>query len=144
MNRVINFRGYNIKNKKWLYGYYFVNRGKHFIVEDGIAEPQKTWEDFEVDPKSLGELVANYAGKPIYEGDEVMVESSGGEFKNWYGIVKYDNMNCSFVVKFKVQCGITQVPITGDRQRSENMNVPYYFFYRYKVVGNEYESTLGK
>ena len=48
--RKIKFRGYNIKNQRWLYGYYLVNRGKHFVVEDEICTPDKTWEDFEVDP----------------------------------------------------------------------------------------------
>lgn len=32
--REILFRGWNKKNKKWLYGYYLVNRGEHFISPD--------------------------------------------------------------------------------------------------------------
>ena len=32
--REILFRGWNEKNKKWLYGYYLVNRGEHFISPD--------------------------------------------------------------------------------------------------------------
>ena len=34
MKSQIKFRGWNTKNKKWLHGYYFVNRGQHFIVVD--------------------------------------------------------------------------------------------------------------
>ena len=39
MKRKILFRGFNLKNNKWLYGYYFVNRGLHFICPDGMANP---------------------------------------------------------------------------------------------------------
>ena len=36
MNREIKFRGRNDRHG-WLTGHYFVNRGVHFIAEDGIA-----------------------------------------------------------------------------------------------------------
>ena len=32
--REILFRGWNKKSKQWLYGYYFVYRGEHFIAPD--------------------------------------------------------------------------------------------------------------
>ena len=32
--RPIKFRGWNEKNKRWLYGTYLVNRGFPYIVED--------------------------------------------------------------------------------------------------------------
>ena len=53
--RKIKFRGYNLKNKKWLYGYYLVNRGKHYIVQDEVVEPFSEPSDFEVDPESVGQ-----------------------------------------------------------------------------------------
>lgn len=37
--REILFRGWNKKNKKWLYGYYCVNRGEHFIAPDEFVNP---------------------------------------------------------------------------------------------------------
>jgi hypothetical protein len=69
--RRIVFRGYNLKNKKWLYGYYLVNRGKHFIAEEGLQPPGMTWEDFEVDPESVGQCTdfEDKNGVVIYEGD---------------------------------------------------------------------------
>lgn len=81
MKRVIKFRGYNKKNQKWIYGYYFVNRGKHFIVEDGIANPQNTWEDYVVDGKTIGQFTGIYGneGKEIYEGDIVECWSQGNK-----------------------------------------------------------------
>ncbi len=73
MNREIEFRGYNPKNRKWLYGYYLVNRGKHYIVRDGIQPPSATPEDFEVEPKSIGQYTGleDRNGKRIYIGDFV-------------------------------------------------------------------------
>ena len=67
------FRGYNLKNKKWLYGYYLVNRGKHFIAEEGLQPSGMTWEDFEVDPESVGQFtgVKDVKGVEIYEGDRM-------------------------------------------------------------------------
>ena len=49
--RTIEFRGYSLSDKKWKYGYYYVNTlGMHNIVcPDG-----HTWE---VDPKSVGQYI---------------------------------------------------------------------------------------
>ena len=71
MNRTVKFRGYNLKNKQWIYGYYLVNRGKHYIVQDEVVEPFKEASDFEVDPESVGECtdVEDKNGVIVYEGD---------------------------------------------------------------------------
>ena len=90
MKRKIIFRGYNLKNNRWLYGYYLVNRGKHFIAEEGLQPPGMTWEDFEVDPESVGQYVGDYNGTHIFEGDKVVVESTRNEYMYYIGIVEYD------------------------------------------------------
>ena len=74
MTRQIIFRGYNRKNSKWLYGYYLVNRGQHFICPEGFANPLASWEDFVVEEESVGEWTgcADARNKKVYEGDVVL------------------------------------------------------------------------
>lgn len=70
MQREIKFRGYNDK-KQWLYGDLLHNRGLTFIGPVGIADPFATWEDFVVEPDSVGQFTGLHdcEGKEIYEGD---------------------------------------------------------------------------
>ena len=143
MVRIIKFRGYNLKNKQRLYGYYLVNRGKHYIVQDEVVEPFSESSDFEVDPESVGQYVGDYNGTHIFEGDEVVVESTRDEYMHYMGIVEYDVYDCRFVVKFNVHCGLDRVPITGYEQTCKPFNESgYTFFYKYKVIGNKYKQKM--
>ena len=72
MKREIKFRGYNLKNKMWIYGYYLVNRGKHYIVQDKTAHPFDEASDFEVDPESVGQYIGGTQRWDLYEYDEVV------------------------------------------------------------------------
>ena len=134
------FRGYNLKNKKWLYGYYLVNRGKHFIAEEGLQPPGMTWEDFEVDPESVGQFVGTYKGVHIFEKDIVAVEPTDNEEEPSVGVVKYDNDDCRFVVEVDE---FYLFPVSGESQiRIEGMEIQHEFYYKYDLIGNEYEEKL--
>lgn len=140
MERQIKFRGYNLKNKKWLYGYYLVNRGKHYIVQDEVVGPFEEESDFEVDPESVGQFVGTYKGVHIFEKDIVAVEPTDNEEKPSVGVVKYDNDDCRFVVEGDE---FDLFPVSGERQmRIEGMEIQHDFYYKYDLIGNEYEKKL--
>ena len=136
MNRKISFRGYNLKNKQWIYGYYLVNRGKHYIVQDGVAEPFKEASDFEVDAESVGQYVTNVDGVDLYEGDYVdRIE------------LRYFEGECYPV--FRLKCKLMYHPETHLVMLAciDNENNAGYIRtdkFKYEVKGNEYEQKLKK
>ena len=87
--RTIKFRGFNKKNGVWLYGFYLQNRGAHFVAPDEFANG-KTWEDYEVEPESVGQFtgLTDKNGTPIYEGDIVQWGDSEHKIKQ---VVEFRN-----------------------------------------------------
>lgn len=102
--REILFRGWNKKNKKWLYGYYFVNRGEHFIAPDEFVNPLASYEDYVVDADSVGQYTGmkDAKGVKIFEGDII-----GGD--GCIHFIQYNDKEAQFVaVDRYIQCGISQ------------------------------------
>lgn len=74
--REIKFRGFNRKNNVWLYGFYMQKRGAHYVCPDEFATG-KTWEDYEIDPETLGQYLGHRDDCDFYEGD--IVEDEFGQ-----------------------------------------------------------------
>lgn len=77
--REIKFRAKRLSDGKWLYGDHFTNRGMHYITADKIISPFAAPEDFQVDPKTLGQYTGTVDsdGEEIWEGDiiELLTET---------------------------------------------------------------------
>lgn len=91
MKREILFRGWNKKNKKWLYGYYCVNRGEHFIAPDEFVNPLASYEDYVVEADSVGQYTGlkDAKGVKIFEGDVL-----GGD--GCTHVIQYNEENSRF------------------------------------------------
>lgn len=75
MMREIKCRGFNAKNKQWIYGFYLQNRGQNFVCPDEPAH-DKSWEDYEVKEGSVGQFtgIKDEMGREIYEGDVIKID----------------------------------------------------------------------
>lgn len=80
MKREILFRGWNKKNKRWIYGYYCVNRGEHFIAPDEFVNHLASYEDYVVEADTVGQYTGlkDKKGKKIFEGDILNVDFLNG------------------------------------------------------------------
>lgn len=140
--RTIKFRGFNEKNKKWVYGYYLVNRGKHFICEDAIQVSDITWDDFLVKSDTIGQFTGLFDKnkKEIYEGDILTSDD--------YPFMKDKKMNYIAVVEwFEYDaCWYAGYELHRDSNaRGISIGCPAQFdkdiAETYEVIGNIYNNS---
>lgn len=104
MKREILFRGWNKKNKRWLYGYYVVNGGEHFISPGAFVNDLESYEDYVVEADTVGQYTGlkDANGMKIFEGD--IIGSDG-----CIHFIQYNDSEALFVaVNRYIQCGISQ------------------------------------
>ena len=92
----IKFKGFNKKNNKWLYGSYIHNVKGDFIAPDGIFSDEFTWEDFEVDPNTVKQLLTTLPDNTeLYDGDTV-VDKQGLKYTLSYELIVVDGLRCTY------------------------------------------------
>lgn len=129
MKRLVKFRGKNAR-RGWLTGYYFVNRGVHYIAADGIVNPIRAPEDFEVDPNTVGQSLGlvDRNNKEIYEGDIAKVFGEKTRY-----CVTYNPYCCMFVATPYDDNG---KPAFGGKE----INYPLIANDGFTVIGNIYDN----
>lgn len=149
--RPIKFRGFNKKNGEWLYGYYLMNQGYHFVCSDEFALPGQSWDDYEVEPESVGQFTGicesgsyqdgvtdngQLGGKMIYEGDIVV---SSNDYRKPMVVVNYECMfGLASIKEYEsLEFGAhpyindyTHLPLLGDYPMQGEL----------KVIGNVYDN----
>ena len=122
MDRIVKFRGKDIKTNEWVYGDLYATSETPMIVVDGIAS------EFDnivvVIPETVGQHTGlkDKNGKEIYEGDILLYDSNSKTsvfYKNGAFVRSYGNSNMYLLYDSFIEDGC---------------------LYNYEVIGNIYEN----
>lgn len=158
--REVEFRGYSIKYKRWVYGYlytwysdasdkvvYNIIYDDFHLVRDGISYG---WNGFEVVPESIGQLTElhdNTQWVELTEEEKKFYENGDITKDNWKGKKIYEGDIVEFRSVFHDYDDVGVVKwsengfyIVGDRDKDVLLH-PYNTKFM-KVIGNIYEKQI--
>lgn len=116
----IKFKAKRLDNNTWIEGYFYVECGNTYIIEDRQRESMLNRnEAHQVDPSTVCQFTGlkDKNGTPIYEGDIVTYKDNNAERR---GVIVWDNKSIAFC--FGYGFFLCHFP-------SENM----------EVIGNEFD-----
>ncbi|EFA98127.1 YopX family protein [Hoylesella timonensis] len=136
--REILFRGWNKKNKKWIYGYYFAYRGYHFISPDDKVNPLDTYEDYVIDADTVGQYTGlkDAKGTKIFEGDILGGDILGGDGRTH--VIQYNEENSRFEAARKLSPERSQLSWLFQF----DINQDWIDEHKKVVIGNVHENPL--
>lgn len=103
--REIKFRGKRLKDGEWIYGYYYIDRGKYYILNEILQHPLAERMDCEVNPETIGQFTGLHDSedREIWEGDiiEVTETTLEREPRKVTGVVVYEESMAEYVIQTK-------------------------------------------
>jgi uncharacterized phage protein (TIGR01671 family) len=92
----IKFKAKRLDNNTWVEGYFYVECGNTYIIEDRQRESMLNRnEAHQVDPSTVCQFTGlrDKNGTPIYEGDIVTYKDNNAERR---GVIVWDNKSIAF------------------------------------------------
>ena len=159
--REIEFRGYSIKYKRWVYGYlytwysdasdkivYNIIYDDFHLVRDGVSYG---WNGFEVDPESIGQFIGFYDNTrwaELTEEEKKYYQNGDISKDNWKGKKIYEG-DIGDIVEFRfhdhddvgvVKWNKNGFYIVGNKDKNILVHPQDVKFI--KVIGNVYEKQI--
>lgn len=118
--RPIKFRGFSKQDDVFVYGFLFVDPTtlSYYIIEEGSTKDVMNL--IQVYSESIGQFtgILDLDNNEIYEGEIVLIESSGREAQ-----VKYEQEYSCFVFRLELEDSVDYSSFTVSRKNVENLKI---------------------